>query len=45
MIQAMDVDIGRLLVETGLAERKADGSIAYQPEATNTLVVYVNDNG
>jgi hypothetical protein len=45
MIQAMDMDIGRLLVETGLAKRKADGSIAYQPDATNTLVVYVNDNG
>ena len=45
MIQAMDVDIGRLLVETGLAKRKPDGSIYYQPEATNTLVVYVNDNG
>ena len=45
MIEAMDVDIGRLLVETGLAKRKLDGSIDYQPEATNTLIVYVNDNG
>jgi arylsulfatase A-like enzyme len=45
MIEAMDTEIGRLLVEAGLATRTADGRLAYQPDATNTMVIVVGDNG
>jgi arylsulfatase A-like enzyme len=45
MIEAMDHEIGRLLVETGLARRLPDGNLDYQPESTNTVVVIVADNG
>jgi hypothetical protein len=41
----MDTEIGRLLVELGLATRTPDGRLDYQPEATNTMVVIVADNG
>lgn len=44
MIEAMDVELGRLLEETGIATRQADGSLGYDP-ASNTLVVVVGDNG
>lgn len=45
MIEAMDTEIGRLLVEAGLAARKDDGSLDYRPQDTNTMVVIVGDNG
>lgn len=45
MAEAMDSEIGRLLVELGLAARRADGSLDYQPEKTNTVVVVMGDNG
>ena len=45
MTAAMDSEFGRLLVETGLAARNADGSIAYSPKASNTVIVIVGDNG
>ncbi len=45
MIESMDTEIGRLLVEVGLATRTADGQLDYHPEATNTMVVVVGDNG
>lgn len=45
MIEAMDREIGRLLVELGLASRKADGTISYRPWETNTVVVIMGDNG
>jgi arylsulfatase A-like enzyme len=45
MIEALDTELGRLLVETGLAQRGADGSLVYTPEATNTMIVIVGDNG
>ena len=45
MIEAMDTEIGRLLIETGLATRNTDGSLNYQPKNTNTMVVIVGDNG
>lgn len=44
MIEAMDVELGRLLEETGIATRQADGSLAYN-SASDTLVVIVGDNG
>lgn len=45
MVEAMDTEIGRLLVELGLASHNSDGSLNYQPEKTNTVVVVTGDNG
>ncbi|MBV9267319.1 MAG: sulfatase-like hydrolase/transferase, partial [Acidobacteriaceae bacterium] len=45
MLTAMDTEIGRLLVETGLATRNQDGTIAYDPSASNTMVIVIGDNG
>lgn len=45
MVEAMDTEIGRLLVELGLATWKQDGTLNYQPENTNTVVVVMGDNG
>ena len=45
MVEAMDREIGRLLVELGLAAYRADGTLDYQPEKTNTVVVVMGDNG
>jgi len=45
MTEAADTEFGRLLVETGLAKRKPDGSLAYDPKASNTMIVIVGDNG
>lgn len=45
MIEAMDTELGRLLVETGIAQAQPDGSLAYDPAASETLVVIVGDNG
>lgn len=45
MIEAMDTEIGRLLVELGLATWNPDGTLNYQPEKTNTMVVVMGDNG
>ena len=45
MTEALDSEFGRLLVETGLATRAADGSLAYDPQAGNTVIVIVGDNG
>src|SRR3546814_7816403 len=45
MVEAMDTEIGRLLVELGLATWNRDGTLNYQPEKTNTVVVVMGDNG
>ncbi|TCO73235.1 sulfatase-like hydrolase/transferase [Chromatocurvus halotolerans] len=45
MLEAMDREIGRLLVETGLAQENSDGTLRYRPEETNTAIVVVGDNG
>lgn len=45
MVEAMDTEIGRLLVEVGLATWNPDGTLNYQPEKTNTVVVVMGDNG
>jgi len=43
--EAMDTEFGRLLVETGLAAKNADGTLQYNPSASNTMIVIVGDNG
>lgn len=45
MTEAMDTEFGRLLVETGLASRAADGGLVYDPNASNTVIVIMGDNG
>lgn len=44
MIEAMDTEIGNLMVSAGLARRKGN-TIDYRPEETNTMVIIVGDNG
>jgi hypothetical protein len=41
----MDTEFGRLMVETGLATKNPDGTLNYNPSASNTMVVIVGDNG
>jgi hypothetical protein len=45
MIESLDAQVGRLLVETGLASRGDDGGLVYSPEQTDVMVVVVGDNG
>lgn len=45
MIESLDLEVGRVLVETGLARRGRDGRLIYRPGATNTMVVVLGDNG
>ncbi|WP_193072779.1 sulfatase-like hydrolase/transferase [Pseudomonas sp. FME51] len=44
MLEAVDHEIGRLLVTTGIALQREDGSLEYNPES-NTVVVITSDNG
>ncbi|CAM5537860.1 Sulfatase-like protein OS=Eoetvoesiella caeni OX=645616 GN=DFR37_113119 PE=4 SV=1 [Eoetvoesiella caeni] len=45
MIEAMDTEFGRLLVKTGIAKYNEDGSLNYDPKASNTVIAIVGDNG
>lgn len=45
MVSAMDSEIGRLLVESGLATRGPGGELVYNPAANNTMIVIAGDNG
>lgn len=45
MVSAMDREIGRLLVESGLASWGPAGQLIYDPAATDTLIVIAGDNG
>ena len=45
MIEALDTEVGRLLVATGLARRNAQGGLDYVPGDTDTMVIIVGDNG
>ena len=45
MIESMDTQIARLLVETKLATRSSTGELVYTPEKTNTMLIIVGDNG
>src|SRR5690606_35930116 len=45
MLEALDKEIGRLLVDIGLAQYKDDGSLDYRPQDSNTVVVIMADNG
>src|SRR5260221_14465666 len=45
MIESMDTEIGRELVEFELATRKLNGELDYLPMATNMIVIAVGDKG
>ncbi|MFM8445730.1 MAG: sulfatase [Methylococcus sp.] len=45
MVEAIDHEVGRLLVETGLASYGAGGELVYKPNETNTWVIFTSDNG
>lgn len=45
MTEAMDTEFGRLLVDTGMAQRDADGKLVYNPAASNTIIIIAGDNG
>jgi hypothetical protein len=45
MEEALDMEVGRLLVSIGLATRGQGGQLVYHPKQTNTVVVFVTDNG
>jgi hypothetical protein len=45
MEEALDSEVGRLLVSTGLASRGPNGQLIYHPQQTNTVIVLVTDNG
>ncbi len=45
MTEALDAEVGRLLVETRLASRDPKGALNYSPEKTDTMIVLVGDNG
>jgi arylsulfatase A-like enzyme len=45
MIEAVDTELGRVLVETGLAKVAAGGGLDYDPTDSNTVVIVVSDNG
>ncbi len=42
---ALDLEIGRFLVDAGLATRGTNGELIYHPRQTNTWVILVTDNG
>lgn len=45
MIEAMDLEVERLLVETGLATINENGDFEYDPTEANTVVIILGDNG
>ena len=45
MIEAMDTQIGQILVAAGVATVNPDGSINYDAKKSNTVVVVTGDNG
>jgi arylsulfatase A-like enzyme len=45
MIEAMDTEIGNLLVQTGLATIDSAGTLQYDPAENNTMVIVIGDNG
>ncbi|MGH7987303.1 MAG: sulfatase-like hydrolase/transferase [Candidatus Binataceae bacterium] len=45
MEEALDYEIGRFMVEAGLASRGPHGELIYHPKKTNTYVIFVTDNG
>lgn len=45
MVEAIDNQVGRLMVETGLASWGSNHELIYHPDKTNTWVIFTSDNG
>lgn len=45
LTEGMDSEFGRLLVQTGIAHRNDHGGLDYDPDASNTMIVIIGDNG
>jgi hypothetical protein len=45
MLEAMDHEIERFLIATNLATQDDNGTLVYDPQATNTMIIIVGDNG
>jgi len=45
MIEAMDAEIGRVLVQTGVARRGRFGHLDFDPGRSDTMIVIMGDNG
>lgn len=45
MVEAIDTELARVLVETGLARKSKNGVLVYNAKAANTVIVIVADNG
>ena len=45
MIEAIDAEIGRVLVQTGIATRGRHGQLHLDPERSDTMIVIIGDNG
>jgi hypothetical protein len=45
LIEALDTEVGRLLVSIGIGRRNQDGSVAYDTTQTDTMIVILGDNG
>lgn len=45
MIESMDAEIGRVLVQTGLATRTRNGALRFDLDRSNTMIVILGDNG
>jgi hypothetical protein len=45
MVEGIDRELQRVLIQTGIARRGANGQLVYVAKAANTMVVVVGDNG
>ena len=45
MEEALDMEVARLMVATGLASRGQNGQLIYNPKKNRTYVIFVTDNG
>lgn len=45
MVEGIDTELQRVLVETGLARKNRSGVLVYDAKASNTVIVVVGDNG
>jgi len=45
MVEGIDKELQRVLVETGIARKTRSGAFVFDPRETNTVVIVVTDNG
>jgi hypothetical protein len=45
MVEGIDKELQRVLVETGIAKKNRNGALVYDAKTANTVIVVVGDNG